>query len=779
MLASWRRHRAWHKINFRRTETLLAAEFLHGLYQRHNPFLNPFRFANTAVVFAPWETTSYAPTEEWERLARRFGARFLLEPEATAAELEQVLTNRRPRSRALAAELEDMTFAELDDATLLSALVRLQHVPLGEIYEVNLVQVEHALHAASRALASEYLPDASAADRYLAALSTSAETTAAGDADEAFLDLVRRHRAEGGLDPTEERAALLEIVERHTALGSAYGAQTVTYEGVAHRFRQFVELPEDQLRHWLQRKTELPEPVIDDPRLNRLLGLLRYTGEVRDRNKKLLGSVTRHRLPLLTEIAGRTGTDLQELRLYLLEEIIRLVEDAAHVPGPVIDRRRAEGVVLRRHEGMDWPDDCGLPDGVLRPMHLDGWGQQELRGLCAAPGRHTGVVRNVSSAADLTRMQVGDVIVAPGTDFDLILLLRMAGAIVTEEGGLLSHSAVVARERGIPSLIGVARATKLLRDGEVVTVDADRGLVITNRDRIIAAAVPHGPGADDALLLPLSDDLNLHTIGRKAAGLLAIRAAGHTTPADAMVVPTAVCDQIRAEMPTGGSDTATRLAQRIAARFAGDRVSLRSSSLLEDMPDGTAAGVYHSEAGVETKPAVLVDAIHQVVSSGTGDRSRAYHGLRDHDGEAGIAILVTRYERFTYQGTAVSHSPWDGAYVMVEYYESDGTGGCPDRGGEIVHFPHAGLAGTSAPPPVPHLVSDLGLVASLTLNLASRFDGPIEVEWGIRDHVVTLLQARRLHASEPARSESRAFDTNYEEDQWHAWTRCTQRRPRR
>ena len=84
--------RAWKQINFRSTKTLLAAEFLHGLYQRHDPFLNPIRFCNTIVYFHNWRSLSYAPTTEWDLLGLRFGGRILRQFEKVKPELDRVFS---------------------------------------------------------------------------------------------------------------------------------------------------------------------------------------------------------------------------------------------------------------------------------------------------------------------------------------------------------------------------------------------------------------------------------------------------------------------------------------------------------------------------------------------------------------------------------------------------------------------------------------------------------------------------------------------------------------
>ncbi len=747
MFAFSRGHRAWRQINHRRTTSLLAVEFLHGLYARHNPFLNPFRFANTAVVFTPWQTTSYAPTEEWDRLALRFGSRFLRNPSGTGDELAAVLANTRPRSRALATALDGLDPRTLDDGALMDTLTDLQHIPLGEIYEVNLVQVEHALHAAVRALVADgsapAIGDSAAEiDRRLADLCRSTVMTVGGTEDREFLALVRRYR-QGDVTDGQVRERLGELVLAHAEVGSAYGADTVSVEGMSHRFQEFLRLPEAELdRRMTAAAREHAEHRDDD--LGRLLELLRRTGEVRDSNKRLLGRITRHRPAFLDEIARRRGVPADAVRLYLLEELLRLVEDGAVVPAETLRRRLTSGLVLTRRESGCWPEQTDDPTGPGTGGRAVG--AVRLPGLCASPGQHTGRVRLVSSAADLTRMRLGDVLVAPGTDFDLLLLLQMAGAIVTEEGGMLSHAAVVARELRVPCLIGVADATRRLVEGQLVMVDADAGTVevLAEEHPDDAVLVAAAPGAAPVPLLPLTADLPPEVTGRKAAGLLTLRRQGLPTPEPALLVPGDACAAIAAAVAVGDHSGVIQLAGQLAAEFAGNRVSLRSSSQLEDAPDGTAAGIYHSEVGVDAAPEPLVAAILRVLASRTGARARSYHELANRSHDGALSLLVTAYQEFTFQGTSVSHSPWDDEHVLVEYFESSSGEGCPESGGETVHFAHSTLAAAPTPPPIPHLFHDLARVAEMALRISAEAGAPVEVEWGVRDHRVVLLQARQL-----------------------------------
>jgi pyruvate, water dikinase len=101
-----------------------------------------------------------------------------------------------------------------------------------------------------------------------------------------------------------------------------------------------------------------------------------------------------------------------------------------------------------------------------------------LRGLGGAPGSASGAARVLTSLADAGSLKAGDVLVTHMTAPDWLPLLRRAAAVVTDSGGMTCHAAIVSRELGIPCVVGTGEATRRLRDGEIVTVDATRGVVL-------------------------------------------------------------------------------------------------------------------------------------------------------------------------------------------------------------------------------------------------------------------------------------------------------------
>ena len=100
-----------------------------------------------------------------------------------------------------------------------------------------------------------------------------------------------------------------------------------------------------------------------------------------------------------------------------------------------------------------------------------------VKGLAASPGRASGAVRMVSEEMNLEVVKKGDIMVTAMTSPDMVPAMTRAAAIVTDEGGMTCHAAIVARELGIPCIVGTSNATHKLAEGMMVTVDGNTGVV--------------------------------------------------------------------------------------------------------------------------------------------------------------------------------------------------------------------------------------------------------------------------------------------------------------
>ena len=100
-----------------------------------------------------------------------------------------------------------------------------------------------------------------------------------------------------------------------------------------------------------------------------------------------------------------------------------------------------------------------------------------LKGETASSGVYSGKVKLISDPSELDKIEKGDVLVTSMTTPDMVPAMQRAGAIVTNEGGMTCHAAIVSREMGIPCIVGTDHATEVLKENQIITVHASRGIV--------------------------------------------------------------------------------------------------------------------------------------------------------------------------------------------------------------------------------------------------------------------------------------------------------------
>lgn len=114
-------------------------------------------------------------------------------------------------------------------------------------------------------------------------------------------------------------------------------------------------------------------------------------------------------------------------------------------------------------------------------------GKQILQGYGASPGLVSGKVCIVMDVRETSKVQEGDIMVATMTNPDMVPAMKKVAGIITDEGGMTCHAAIVSRELGTPAVVGTKQATKLLKDGQIVTIDGEKGLIYEGN---VAAAKP-------------------------------------------------------------------------------------------------------------------------------------------------------------------------------------------------------------------------------------------------------------------------------------------------
>lgn len=183
--------------------------------------------------------------------------------------------------------------------------------------------------------------------------------------------------------------------------------------------------------------------------------------------------------PMFFEIGRRLGLTTHEARYIFFFEMNDALVNKKFNKAEI--RSRTKEVILHQRENK--PDKIVQGSAAkkfiksLRVQQPDE-NVRELKGQCAYPGKVRGRVKLVNTPEMMNKMEKGDILIAYATQPNLLPAMRKAAAFVTDFGGITCHAAIVAREWKVPCVIGTGNATKILKDGELVEVDATKGTVV-------------------------------------------------------------------------------------------------------------------------------------------------------------------------------------------------------------------------------------------------------------------------------------------------------------
>jgi phosphohistidine swiveling domain-containing protein len=229
----------------------------------------------------------------------------------------------------------------------------------------------------------------------------------------------------------------------------------------------------------LDAPAERPARAAGEPSRRRLRRAWRRAARyhtLRDETSSLYTHTYGQYRPLVLALADRLiesgALEARDDVFYLTLDEVRRIVDASLTPAEaraIVHCRRAEVEIASTGEPPevvvgDTADLIELPR------------RRTLRGIASSRGRYTGRVVVCRGLDDLERVAQGSVVVVPFSDASWNALFTCAGAIVAESGGMLSHSAILAREYGVPAVVSV-RGALALDDGALVTVDGFHGTV--------------------------------------------------------------------------------------------------------------------------------------------------------------------------------------------------------------------------------------------------------------------------------------------------------------
>ena len=182
---------------------------------------------------------------------------------------------------------------------------------------------------------------------------------------------------------------------------------------------------------------------------------------------------------VLGELARRAGITLMQAKYLLPKELPLLSRGQVKQLARLADERRKFSVYYF-NAGKQEIISGAKAKAFLKKQTIEktkAVKADELKGMCACPGTATGTVRIVNLPEDMPKMKAGDIMIAHATYPSLVPAMKRAAAIITEEGGITCHAAIVSRELQTPCIVGVKGLLQVLKDGNKVEVDATNGTI--------------------------------------------------------------------------------------------------------------------------------------------------------------------------------------------------------------------------------------------------------------------------------------------------------------
>ncbi len=235
---------------------------------------------------------------------------------------------------------------------------------------------------------------------------------------------------------------------------------------------------EENLTGKRKEKEKLLKDINSNVELKNLIKITEKFGYIQDLRKSYALKAVSCQTKFIEQFAERLGIDFELAKwTYYLEffnlknmnkkELIELLEKRKKFC-MFIGHRDLEYVVLEGNIARE------VSEKIFKSAHSK---NSFLKGITASKGCATGKAKIIHNKDDFEKMEKGDILIATMTRPEFVPIMTKAGGIITDEGGITSHASIVARELKKPCVIGTKIATQVLKDGDLIEVDADKGIV--------------------------------------------------------------------------------------------------------------------------------------------------------------------------------------------------------------------------------------------------------------------------------------------------------------
>lgn len=428
---------------------------------------------------------------------------------------------------------------------------------------------------------------------------------------------------------------------------------------------------------------------------------------------------------LLAEIALRLGVPEWCVRCLLPQEIVASIRERRPLPVDIHDRGGSCAFLLTEKEELliSSKADIDTLRQLLQAAAYEEHRPGTLRGVVASPGHVIAPCKILIRAdAETTDFEAGEILVSEATDPDLLPFLPIAAGVLTEQGGVTSHAAVICRELGVPAVLGIRDLLKTVHDGDILEMDGRDGTVTVLSPSALPSGVVLGPSKSDT-----------PGMGGKAAGLLRLRDAGLPVPPFELLSYSGVKSILDANTESAIADLAQWLRYRLRLG-SGETLALRSSAIGEDMATQSHAGAFRSILNVT--PALLSTALREFVR------------LNDLlEGGYQGTIIVQRMLNPLVGGVCITSDPQihNGTVTIIEMAMGGNqaiTSGSITPARILIDRDTNDIIESTAHDVVTK-ISPLQL-ATFCRGLEAMFHGPVDVEWASDSDGLMLLQVRNV-----------------------------------
>ena len=524
----------WKQINYRNVDSMLSVQFIYDLYDQYDAKINWFRFKNVCLYFQDGKLWSYTPLSDWENAVGSIASQFKdpiksCNPNIIKNSSNYCLKKKNLLHKVLK-EIQNTNLQQKGKIELFNLLFNWYQATLNQIYYINVAPLELGLQKAIDDLCVEH--KVSSYDRgVLYSLDENTEVI------KEELDLLRSV-IDNGFKIDEDIINKHYDEFKHITIG--YGSNQMNYDELCERYKNTIAMNRDDVINkfkeietygeTIQIKKKESEDNINNKHLAKLFRLASKLGVLRDKNKALLGKAVYYRNMICCELAKQCDVSYEEFKYYLLDEIESLVLQGEILSVEEIARRK-EGIYISSISTFvsgetakeNYYCNVGKKEGSCHDLRV-------LRGICASTGKTRGIVKVCLSSEECKKLQENEILVTYGTDFNYLDAMVRSAAIITEEGGILSHASVISRELKKPCIIGFKEITKILKDGDEIEIDADNGIVkfVSREEKSMNDDLPNG-------VYSLKSMTSAGEVGNKAYNLMLLNQKGFNVP-DGMVL---------------------------------------------------------------------------------------------------------------------------------------------------------------------------------------------------------------------------------------------------